>query len=164
MKKFLLPLFFIACAYKPSIEYQNKLIGNSVRVKVDIDVRNPRESIYLKDAVIDAVYSILNKNVCFENCSTTLIIKPNYSSIGVLDYDENGYPILYRSKVILKTTLIDKNGVKRNYLVSGIYDFRVESQSVINDETKLDAYKNASINALNKFFATLAKDGAKLWK
>jgi len=159
---FVFLIFLTACGYKPSIEYQNKLIGKKVKVDVEIDVKNPRESIYLKDAVIDAIYTILGKDVCFENCDTTLIIKPNYSSIQVLDYDKNGYPILYRSKVILKTTLIDTNGVKRNYSVSGIYDFRVESQSILSDESKLNAYKNASVNALNKLFALISKDGVEL--
>ena len=162
MKKFLFPLLFIACSYKPSIQYQDRLIGNKVKIKINIDVKNPRESVYLKDAVIDAVYSVLNKEICFDNCSTTLIINPSYSNIEVLDYDENGYPILYRSKVILRTILIDKNKVKRSYLVSGIYDFRVESQSILTDEAKLNAYKNASINALNKLFALISKDGVKL--
>ena len=152
-------IFLVGCGYKPSIDYQNRLIGKKVKVEVNINIKNPRESIYLKDAVIDAVYSILDKEVCFENCDTILKISPRYSSIQVLDYDENGYPILYRSKVILNTTLIDKNGKKRVYSVSGIYDFRVESQSVLNDEAKLNAYKNASINALNKLFALISKDG-----
>ena len=155
----LIPLFFLSCSYKPSIYYQNKLIGEKVNVKVDINVENPRESVYLKDAVIDAIYSSLNKKVCFKDCDTTLIIKPNYSSVQVLDYDENGYPILYRSKVILSSVLIDKNGKKRSYVVSGIYDFRIESESILNDEIKLNAFKNASLNALNKLFALISKDG-----
>ena len=159
---FFFPFIFIACGYKPSVDYQNKLLGNQIKTVVNIDVKNPRETIFLKDAVNDAVYSILGDNVCYNNCSSILTIKPSFSSLDVLDYDKNGYPVLYRSKVVLNITLKDKNSKIRNYTVSGIYDFRIESQSIVNDETKLNAYKNASINALNKFFAILAKDGAEL--
>ncbi len=164
MKKiiFFLPFVFIACGYKPSVEYQNKVLGSKIKTLVNIDVQNPRETIFLKDALNDAVYTVLGKNVCYNNCSSTLIINPSFSSLDVLDYDENGYPVLYRSKVILNVTLKDKNSKIRHYHVSGIYDFRIESQSVVNDETKLNAYKNASINALNKFFAILTKEGAEL--
>ena len=164
MKKllFFLPFIFLACGYKPSVEYQNKLLSNQIKTIVKIDVKNPRETIFLKDALNDAVYTILGKNVCYNNCTTTLIINPSFSSLEVLDYDKNGYPVLYRSKVILNVTLKDKNSKIRKYRVSGVYDFRIESQSVVNDETKLNAYKNASINALNKLFALITKDGVKL--
>jgi len=81
--------------------------------------------------------------------------------LSVLDYDKNGFPSLYRANVSLSVTLIDKNKKVHNYSVSGIYDFRVESNSIINDETKLNAYKQAMLNALNKLFALIAKDGVK---
>ena len=164
MKKilFFISLVFLACGYKPSIKYQNKLLGSQIKTVVNIDVKNPRETIFLKDALNDAVYTILGKNVCYNNCSSTLIINPSFSSLDVLDYDKNGYPVLYRSKVVLNVTLKDKNSTIRHYQINGSYDFRIESQSLVNDETKLNAYKNASINALNKFFATLTKEGVKL--
>ncbi len=162
MKKFffLLPVFFLACGYKPSIVYQQKILGNKIKPIVKIDIKNPRETIFLRDAVNDAIYTLLGKNVCETNCDSTLSINSSTSSLSVLDYDENGYPILYRSTVTLSVSVIDKNGTKKNYNVSGTYDFRVESQGVLTDEAKLNAYKYASINALNKLFALIAKDGA----
>ena len=162
MKKFffLIPFLFFACGYKPSTIYQKKLLGSNIKPIVKIDIENPRETIFLKDAVNDAVYTLLGANVCDNNCDSTMIIIPNYSSLTVLDYDENGYPSIYRSRVNLSVNIVDKNGKKRHYSVSGTYDFKVESQGVLNDEAKLNAYKNASINALNKLFALIAKNGA----
>ena len=158
---FFLPLIFIACGYKPSVKYQENLLGNNIKSEVEIDIKNPRETIFLKDALNDAIYTIIGKNVCFENCDSIIKINPKSSSLVVLDYDENGYPILYRSIVSLKVTLIDKNKIKREYIVNGTYDFKIRSQGILNDEAKLNAYKNASINALNKFFAMIVKDGVK---
>jgi len=159
---FFLPLIFIACGYKPSVDYQNRLLGSQIKTVVNIDVQNPRETIFLKDAVNDAVYTLLGDDVCYNNCSSTLIITPSFSSLDVLDYDKNGYPVLYRSKVILNVILKAKDSKIKHYQVSGIYDFRIKSTSIVNDETKLNAYKNASINALNKLFAILAKEGTSL--
>ncbi len=153
---------FIGCGYKPSSVYQEKILGNNIKVVVNIDVKNPRETIFLKDAVLDAVYTLLGKNVCDYNCESTMIINPQSSSLEVLDYDKNGYPVLYRSVVNLAVEINDKNGKKRSYSVNGTYDFRIKSQSIVDDETKLNAFKNASINALNKLFALLAKEGISL--
>ena len=127
---------------------------------VDIDPAKPRETIFLKDALNDAIYTILGKNVCTQNCDTTIIINPNSSSITPLDYDENGLPILYRSSVVLKAKIIDKNGKVRNYTVSGTYDFKISTNSILTDQITLEAYKRASINALDKLFAKITKDGA----
>ena len=162
MKKFFILFFllFFGCSYKPSINYQQKILGNKIKPIVKIDIKNPRETIFLKDALNDAIYTFLDKNVCFQNCDSVIEISSQTPSLEVLDYDQNGYPVLYRSKVNLSVTVIDKNGKKRYYNVSGTYDFKIESQGVLNDEAKLNAYKNASINALNKLFALIAKDGA----
>ena len=161
MKKlfFLIPFLFLACGYKPSISYQEKVIGHNINPKIIIDIKNPRETIFLKDAVIDSIYTLLGQNVCYTNCDSELYINPKSSSLIVLDYDENGYPVLYRSVVSLEIK-IKKEGFVKKYLVNGTYDFRLEPQGVLNDEAKLNAYKYASLNALNKFFALLAKDGA----
>jgi hypothetical protein len=76
-----------------------------------------------------------------------------------LDYDKNGYPILYRSSVTLQADITDKNNKKRTYSVNGTYDFATSPNSVINDQIKLNAFKKASINALNKLIALITKDG-----
>ncbi len=155
-------IFLVGCGYKPSSVYQEKILGDNIKVIVKIDVKNPRETIFLKDAVLDSVYTLLGKNVCYNNCESTMTINPQGSSLEILDYDKNGYPVLYRSVVNLSVSIIDKNGKLRNYSVNGTYDFRISSQSIVDDETRLNAFKNASINALNKLFATLAKDGVNL--
>lgn len=103
----------------------------------------------------------MGKNLCENNCDTIIKINANSSSLTPLDYDENGFPILYRSSVVLNAEVIDKNKSKRNYTVSGSYDFKVTTDSVITDQLKLDAFKKASINALNKLFAKITKDGAE---
>jgi len=164
IKIFIFPFLFllIGCGYKPSSVYQDKLMGNKVKVVIDIDVKNPRTSIFIKDAINDAIYSILGKNVCYNNCNTILKINSSSYSLSVLDYDENGYPVLYRANVNLNVTLTDRKKMTHSYSVNGIYDFRIESNTVLNDEVKLSAYKNASINALNKLFALIAKDGVSL--
>ena len=150
----------VGCGYKPSVEYQEAILGNKIKPVVEIDVKNPRETIFLKDAINDAIYTLLGKDVCYNNCDSILKINSQSASLSVLDYDDNGYPSLYRSIVTLKVTIKNKSFYK-TYSVKGSYDFKIVSNGVIDDQTKLNAYKNASINALNKLFALIAKDGAE---
>jgi hypothetical protein len=115
--------------------------------------------VFLKDALNEAIYTLFNANISYKNPNTTINLSVISSSLEPLDYDENGYPILYRSSVNLKANIIDKNNKKRTYTVKGFYDFSISANSVINDQIKLNAFKKASINALNKLIALITKDG-----
>jgi hypothetical protein len=155
----LLSSLFLGCGYKPSSYYQNKVLGNNINTKVEIDVKNPRETIFFKDALNDAVYTVLGKSICNENCDTIIKIKNFSTSITALDFDTNGYPILYRSKVNLNVEV--KGKVHKVYSVNGNYDFSISNNSILTDQIKLEASKKATINALNKLFAKITEDGAK---
>ena len=154
-------IFLTGCGYKPSSVYQNKIIGQNILAKVNISTENPKESAFLKDALNDAVYTVFNANLVTEkqNPNTVIDISISSSNLTPLDYDENGLPILYRSAVTLKVKIIDKFKKIRYYTVSGNYDFAVSANSIINDQTKFDSFKQASINALNKLLAEITKDG-----
>jgi len=153
--------FIVGCGYKPSSTYQNKIIGENIQAVVEISPKTPKESAFLKDALNDAVYTVFGANLVEKNPNTKIMLAINSSSLNPLDYDQNGFPILYRSAVKLKATIIDKFNKKREYLVDGNYDFAVSANSVINDQVKFDSFKQASINALNKLLAEITKDGVK---
>jgi len=147
------------CGYKPSSYYQKKIIGNNIQANVQIDPKNPRESAFLKDALNESVYTVFGADMSDKNYNTTINLSISSSSLEPLDYDQNGFPILYRSAVTLKAVITDKYKKTRNYTVSGNYDFAVSANSIINDQAKFDSYKKASINALNKLLAEITKDG-----
>ena len=152
---------FYGCGYKPSSTYQNRIIGENIQAIVEISPKTPKESAFLKDALNDAVYTVFGANLVENNANTKIKLSINSSSLNPLDYDKNGFPILYRSSVSLKATIIDKYNKKRDYLVNGNYDFAVSANSIINDQVKFDSFKQASINALNKLLAEITKDGVK---
>jgi len=154
-------IFLMGCGYKPSSNYQANIIGNNINAIVEIDVKNPQKTLFLKDALNDAVYTIFGANIDEKNPNTTIKLVIISSSLEPLDYDKNGFPILYRSEVSLKAYVTDKKNKKRVYLVDGSYDFTVSSNSVINDQIQLDSFKKASVNALNKLLALITKDGMK---
>jgi len=149
------------CGYKPSSIYQNKIIGKDISAEVEISPKRPQKSTFLKDALNEAIYTVFGANLVNKNANTRIILSIDSSSLDPLDYDENGFPILYRSKVTLKAKVIDKFSKTRFYKVDGNYDFAVSPNSIINDQLKLDSFKQASIDALNKLLAEITKDGVK---
>jgi hypothetical protein len=153
-------LFIIlGCGYKPSSYYQKKIIGDKIQANIQIDPQNPRESAFLKDALNEAVYTVFGADISDSGYNTSINLSISSSSLEPLDYDQNGFPILYRSAVTLKAVIIDKHKKKRSYSISGNYDFAVSANSIINDQIKFDSFKKASINALNKLLAEITKDG-----
>jgi hypothetical protein len=154
----------MGCGYKPSTTYQKNIIGNKIKAVVDIDVKSPEENVFLKDALNEAIYTLFDSDISNTNANTTINLTVLSSSLSPLDYDENGYPILYRSYVTLKAEILDKNNKKRIYNVNGFYDFAISANSVINDQIKLNAFKRAAINALNKLIAMITKDGMNEFK
>jgi hypothetical protein len=153
---FLLFLLLIGCGYKPSTTYTKKILKDNIKIDFQISPKNPKETIYLKDALIDSVYTIFNSNINNNNPDTILTVTLLSFNISPIDYDNNGFPILYRSKVNLKVKINSKP-----FLVNGQYDFAVSANSVINEQLKLDAFKKAAINALNNLLTKLTINGAK---
>ncbi|ACM93446.1 putative lipoprotein [Nautilia profundicola AmH] len=154
-------LTFSGCGYKPSSVYQNKIIGQDIQAIVEISSKTPKESAFLKDALNDAIYTVFGANLVNKNPNTKIYLTINSSSLTPLDYDQNGFPILYRSAVTLKAKIIDKFSKTHTYTVSGNYDFAISANSILNDQIKFNSFKQASINALNKLLAEITKDGAK---
>jgi len=162
--KFLFPFFIlllVGCGYKPSDYYQHKIIGKEIKPVVKISAKIPKKTIFLKDALNDAIYTVFNANISNENPNTVIILDIISDNLEALDYDKNGFPILYRSNVSIKATVTDKYGKKHVYKIKSSYDFAVSANTIINDQLKYDAFKQASINALNKLLAKITEDGIK---
>ena len=96
----------------------------------------------------------------FDQNWSKIIIHKIFANLNILDYDENGFPILYRSEVVLKVTFVSKYGKYFNYILKGNYDFSITSDSIVDEELKLEAYKKATINALNQLLTKITKEGA----
>jgi len=160
--KWFFPLFFISCAYEPSNVYQKEIISNKIKTTVEISTKKPKESAFLTDALNEAVYTVFGSEIDNKNPTTKITLKLSSSSLNTLDYDENGFPILYRSSVNLKAIIKNLKTKKTyTYNVRGNYDFAVSANSIINDQLKFNAFQKASTNALNKLLAEITKDGAK---
>ena len=162
MKKLILifTLFFIGCGYKPSTYYTSPLLGDKIYTEVNIDIKNPTDAIFLKDAVNQAVYSVFNaKLVKKEEADSIMIFNVKSVSITPIDYDKNGYPILYRASASISANNQMENNITKSYKGSGSYDFSIVSNSVLSDDLRHNAIKQAFIKALQIIEFKIAQGG-----
>ena len=162
MKKliFIFSLLLIGCGYKPSTYYTSPLLGDKIYTQVSIDIKNPTDAIFLKDAVNQAVYSVFNAKLVSKNeADTIMIFNLNSVSISPIDYDKNGYPILYRASASLSVNVKMANNTTKSYSGSGSYDFSIVSNSVLSDDLKHNAIKQAFIKALQIIEFKIAQGG-----
>jgi len=145
---FLILLFLIGCGYKPTTDYTTPLLGNKISTNVEIDVRNPSDSIYLKDALNESVVNDYDANLNDKNSSSNIKLKVNSTSISAIGYDINGYPILYRASASVTAYVTDVHKVITTYTAGGSYDFAITANSIMDDNTKHNAIKQAFIQAL----------------
>ncbi len=141
-------LFLIGCGYKPTTDYTTPLLGNKILTNVEIDIKNPGDSIYLRDALNESVVNDYDAKLNDNNSTSKIRLKVNSTSVSAIGYDGNGYPILYRANASITAYVTDIRNVITTYTASGSYDFATTADSIIDDNTKHNAIKQAFIQAL----------------
>lgn len=135
-------------------------MGTYIYTDVEIDVKNPTESLFLKDALNQSVVTVLGGKVSTkENADSTVYLTLESVSTGAIDYDQNGYAILYRVTSTFDAKVKDKHNKKYKYSVSGNYDFAIESNSVLDEQTKQSATKQSFLRALDELSAKISEKG-----
>ncbi len=158
----ILMILFVGCGYKPSSYYQKEIIGNKIYVNVNINVKNPKDSLFLKDAVNQAVIDTFGGVLSSKEDSTTQVLLSIKSvSLSAIDFDNNGYPILYRVTSSIATQIIDKNKKPYSFTTSGTYDFAINPNSVVSDNLKHIAIRQSLLRALGELSSKVAITGMK---
>lgn len=171
IKKVLFVLFTLSicfftisgCGYKPTTHYAKKELSGKVFVKLLIDLKDPRNSVLIKDAMNQLLIQKLDSKLVYDEAQadTIMNIKINSVSMTTLQYDSSGYNSLYRAKVIINVKYNKKaENISRNFTVSGENDFSVDSSDddddTITDTKRYDAIKSASDDALDEVLSKIA--------
>jgi len=151
-------LFLIGCGYKPTSMYTKPILGDKISTKVDIDIKNPVDSIFLKDALNEAVIGVFNSKIV-KNGDSKIELKVGSVSISPIGYDKNGYPIFYRANSSIVAYIKDINGNLKTYSATGSYDFSINSNATLSDSIKHNAIKEAFIRALQMIEFKIAQVG-----
>ncbi|MRJ02592.1 MAG: hypothetical protein GXO19_03330 [Epsilonproteobacteria bacterium] len=141
--------------------YTTDLLGPRVYTQVKVYLRDPQNSVLIKDAVNAAILQRFGSRVAGsrENASSSIEVRIRQITFTPLEYDYDGYVIYYRAKTQLQF-IFERGGEKREIITEGFYDFPIEPNSVITDSLRFVAIKRSAAKAIDRFISRLARMGA----
>lgn len=153
--------FFGGCGYTPSSKFARNVVGQKVSTQVIISSTDPQNTVLIKDAVDSAIIKSFQSSLTDQaDADTHLVISLQGVGYSPIQYDNNGYVIGYRMTTSLGITMTS-NGITKSYSVSGTYDFSIEANAIISDQTRFEAIKYSAAKAISSFVAQVAAQGAK---
>ncbi len=154
-------LFLGGCGYKPTVVYTKEIFGARIYVDVQTDLREPENSVLIKDALREAVIERFKARLVRDpkRADSTITMRLNKVRFLPIQYDKNGYVVAYKTYVELKSLYRDKGGRVHTVTTTGDYDFSIESNSVISDTRRFEAIKFASAKAIEQFISKVSIEG-----
>ncbi len=156
----LLLLFVSSCGYRPTSVLVDPVLLGSVSTHIEISMRDPDNTVLLKDALNKAVVEKFRASLTDrESASTHLLISLESTQFIPMRYDVNGYIISYRAIIglrIVRTT----SGETKVYRAEGTYQFNIEPTALISDQSRFEAIDRGSQKALDSFVAQISSEGA----
>ena len=165
MKKIILlvlvSLLITSCGYKPSSKFSRAVLGEKISTSVIISREDPENTVIIKDAVDTAIIETLQASLTSRADSDSHLVfsisTPRYSAI---QYDDNGYIIAYRMRIILNITRFYDDKEKK-YIANGTHDFSITPNAVVTDQERFDAIKSSASKAIDSFIAQLSAEGTR---
>ncbi|RUM67093.1 MAG: hypothetical protein DSZ06_02040 [Sulfurospirillum sp.] len=153
-------IFLLGCGYKPTAKYTKDILGNKIYAKVNTSLRDPQNSVLIKDALNEAIVDKFHSKISSKNeASSILNVDLNLVKFIPIAYDKNGYVISYKTLVKLKTQYSNKDGKTQTFITEGDYDFNIQTLSVISDSKRFEAIKEASQKAIDAFISRVSVRG-----
>ncbi len=155
-------LLLTGCGYLPASKQARKAVGERLFVEVTVSLQDPENAVIIKDAARKAVVTRFHSSLVPQaEAKTTLWVELAGISFTPLQYDENGYIIIYRANTSIRVTR-RSGGSKKVYKAQGTFDFGIEPNAVITDTQRFDAISQASLKALDSFVAQVGAEGSRL--
>ena len=154
---------FNACGYKPTSSYSSKALSSDVFIEVPIDIKNARNSVLIKDALIELIVNKFKLRTTTNKSFANSFIKAKLVSVShkELQSDISGYAKVYRETVTVEVIYNKKNQDNKKIKVSNYFDFIVNSDSTITQSKKDEAIKIAINKALSEVFSKIAINSYK---
>ena len=155
-------LFLTGCGYLPASKQARKAVGDKIFVEVTVSLQDPENAVLIKDAARKAVVTRFHSSLVPQvEAKTTLWVNLSSISFSPLQYDENGYVIVYRTNININV-IRRNNGQQKSYNSRGSYDFAIEPNAIITDTQRFQAIRQASLKALDSFVAQIGAEGTQL--
>ena len=115
----------MGCSYKPVSKITNDIMGERVYVNVLISKEEPKNSVWIKDSVLEGIVTRLGKRISDDkNAPTSITVSIKTLSYQPLLFDEYGYVTSYKAILALNFDTRLKNETL-SVTTSGEHDFTV---------------------------------------
>ena len=151
-------LLLLGCGYQPLARYSEQQFGERIYVDVSINYRDPENSVLIKDALLESIVQRLGAKVATsaQDADSQIHVSLYNVRFASLAEDIQGFTSFYRTFVTLRFRYYDKTGKMTQMDTIGRHTFSIYTQSILTDTRRLEAIAEASIQALDAFFAKIA--------
>ena len=151
-------LLLLGCGYQPLARYSEQQFGERIYVDVSINYRDPENSVLIKDALLESIVQRLGAKVATsaQDADSQIHVSLYNVRFASLAEDIQGFTSFYRTFVTLRFRYYDKTGKMTQMDTIGRHTFSIDTQSILTDTRRLEAIAEASIQALDAFFAKIA--------
>ncbi len=163
---FLLSLIISACGgYKPVPQMAKSIFEEPVLVKVSLNEKDPQSGRYIEEELIKTVINRLNITVTQNaKIAKNYIVVTIYAvNTSVANKDDDGNVIRYSVNAAIKFAVQDRYGFWFKNIVANEF-VSVKAKSVLSENEKAKAEKNAIQKALDDFVVAVANRAQEVKK
>lgn len=159
MKKLFLFLvvcvFLAGCGYQPIAHQANKALGGKVFVEVKISLRDPQNSVELKDSVSRSIFERIHSRVVDKQEADSVVeVELQNALFHTLAENKTGFATFYRCEVNVRFKYTNRyTQSTRIFSKKGYYNFSLGNSSNITDSIRMEAINEAVIQALDGFIS-----------
>ncbi len=164
MKKLFLFLvvcvFLAGCGYQPIAHQANKALGGKVFVEVKISLRDPQNSVELKDSVSRSIFERLHSRVVDKQEADSVVeVELQNVLFHTLAENKTGFATFYRCEVNVRFKYTNRyTQSTRIFSKKGYYNFSLGNSSNITDSIRMEAINEAVIQALDGFISQVGME------
>lgn len=145
----------VGCGYQPIAHQANKALGGKVFVEVKISLRDPQNSVELKDAISRSIFERLHGRVVDKQEADSVVeVELQNVLFHSLAENKTGFATFYRCEVNVRFKYTNRyTQSTRIFTKKGYYNFSLGESSNITDSVRIEAINEAVIQALDGFIS-----------
>lgn len=145
----------VGCGYQPIAHQANKTLGGKVFVEVKISLRDPQNSVELKDAISRSIFERLHSRVVDKQEADSVVeVELQNVLFHSLAENKTGFATFYRCEVNVRFKYTNRyTQSTRIFTKKGYYNFSLGESSNITDSVRIEAINEAVIQALDGFIS-----------
>lgn len=155
--------FIASCGYMPLSHYSKQSFGESVYIDIDINARDPQNSVFIKDTLVRYFSTRLGVTLTNDREKADSIIKVSLldSSFNSLAENASGFTSFYRCKVTLLFDYVTLVGGKKERVLRtvGYYNFALDQNSILTESQRYEAINQAAMQAIDMFISRASIEG-----